>query len=143
MDNTFITTDDYTSVCTERELSYLNDNTQQRQQTERVAMETVAGYLRSRYDITAAYTRRDDDRNPQLVQAVINVTLWLMTHRLPANMGHERRECLYNDTIAWLKDVQAGKASPDLPTYTDPGTGATDANNPMRYGSMPPSRYDY
>lgn len=52
-----------------------------------------------------------------------------MIHRLPQNMGHERRECLYNDSVKWLRDVQNSKASPDLPTYT--GTdGETDAHNP-------------
>lgn len=57
-------------------------------------------------------------------------------------MGHERRECLYNDAVKWLRDVQSSKASPDLPLYISPD-GNTDTRNPVRSGSMPPNRYDY
>ncbi len=62
-----------------------------------------------------------------LVQCAVNIALWLMIHRLPQNMGHERRECLYNDAVKWLRDIQAGKASPDLPLYERVRTGTTRA----------------
>ena len=77
-----------------------------------------------------------------LVQVAVNISLWLMVHRLPQNMGHERRECLYNDAVKWLRDVQSSKASPDLPLYIS-ADGNTDTRNPVRSGSMPPNRYDY
>ena len=57
-------------------------------------------------------------------------------------MGHERRECLYDDAIKWLRDVQASKATPDLPLYIS-ADGNTDARNPVRSGCMKPNRYDY
>jgi len=78
-----------------------------------------------------------------LVQVAVNITLWLMIHRLPQSMGHERRECLYNDSIKWLKDVQASKASPDLPTYMSEDGTESDAANPVRYGSAPRSKSDW
>lgn len=89
-----------------------------------------------------AFAAEGEDRNAMLVQCAVNITLWLMIHRLPQNMGHERRECLYNDSIKWLRDVQSSKASPELPTYVS-CDGDTDAHNPVRFGSMPPNRYDY
>ena len=83
-----------------------------------------------------AFAAEGEQRNAMLVQCMVNITLWLMIHRLPQNMGHERRECLYNDSVKWLRDVQNSKASPDLPTYAG-ADGETDAHNPVRYGSMP------
>ena len=138
----FLTVEDYRSVCTEFELEQLSALTDDRIVAERAAMEQISSYMRHRYDMEKAFSIEGIERNSMLVQAVVNITLWLMIHRLPQSMGHERRECLYNDTIKWLRDVQASKASPDLPTYIA-SDGSTDANNPIRYGSMPPNRYDY
>lgn len=132
----FLTTEDYQSVCDDFELEQLQANTDIRLQAEKAALETISSYTRHRYDMDKAFTQEGGDRNPMLVQCAVNITLWLMVHRLPQNMGHERRECLYNETIKWLKDVQASKAAPDLPTYTS-DDGERDANNPVRYGSNP------
>lgn len=138
----FLTVEDYSSVCTEFEMEQLSALTDDRLVAERAAMEQISSYTRHRYDMDKAFSAEGEDRNAMLVQCAVNITLWLMIHRLPQGMGHERRECLYNDSIKWLKDVQTSKASPNLPTYT--GTdGTSDANNPIRYGSMSPNRYDY
>ena len=105
-------------------------------------MEQIASYLRGRYDIERAFAQQGECRNAMLVQCAVNIALWLMVHRLPQSMGHERRECLYNDAVKWLRDVQASKASPDLPLYIS-SDGSTDTHNPIRSGCMPPNRYDY
>lgn len=138
----FLTVEDYRSVCTEFEMEQLSALTDDRLIAERAAMEQISSYTRHRYDMERAFNAEGEDRNAMLVQCTVNITLWLMIHRLPQSMGHERRECLYNDSIKWLKDVQASKASPELPTYIS-ADGNHDANNPVRYGSMPPNRYDY
>lgn len=138
----FLTVEDYRSVCTEFEMEQLSALTDDRLIAERAAMEQISSYTRHRYDMQRAFDAEGEDRNTMLVQCTVNITLWLMIHRLPQSMGHERRECLYNDSIKWLRDVQSSKASPDLPTYVS-GDGNTDANNPVRFGSMPPNRYDY
>ena len=138
----FLTQDDFKSVCDDFEMEQLNVLTEDREVAEKAAIEQICSYTRSRYDMDAAFNATGDDRNPMLVQCCVNITLWLMIHRLPQNMGHERRECLYNDSVKWLKDVQASKASPDLPVYTDKA-GETDIHNPIRFGSMPPNKYDY
>lgn len=137
----FITDDDYRSVCDAFELEQISHCSDTREKAEAAALEQIASYLRSRYDIATAFEAVGADRNPMLVQCAVNISLWLMVHRLPQNMGHERRECLYNDAVKWLKDVQAGKAAADLPLYlSDSGE---DTQNPVRFGSMPPNRYDY
>lgn len=138
----FLTVEDYRSVCDDYEMEQLSALTDDRLAAERAVLEQIGSYTRHRYDMEKAFAAEGEDRNAMLVQCAVNITLWLMIHRLPQNMGHERRECLYNDSIKWLRDVQSSKASPELPTYVS-CDGDTDAHNPVRFGSMPPNRYDY
>ena len=138
----FLTQDDFKSVCDDFEMEQLSALTADRETAEKAAIEEICSYTRSRYDMNTAFSMTGDDRNPMLVQCCVNITLWLMIHRLPQSMGYERREDLYNGSIKWLKDVQASKASPDLPVYVDKD-GGTDIHNPIRYGSMAPNKYDY
>lgn len=138
----FLTLDDYSSVCDDYEFKQITEKEDVRLKAEAAAMEEIASYLRSRYDIDRAFAAVGSCRNAMLVQVAVNISLWLMIHRLPQNMGHERRECLYNDAIKWLRDVQASKATPDLPLYIS-ADGNTDARNPVRSGCMKPNRYDY
>ena len=138
----FLTVEDYKSVCDDYEMEQLSALTDDRLKAERAALEQIGSYTRHRYDMERAFAAEGEDRNAMLVQCAVNITLWLMIRRLPQNMGHERRECLYNDSIKWLRDVQSSKASPELPTYVS-CDGDTDAHNPVRFGSMPPNRYDY
>ena len=137
----FLTDDDYKAVCDDFEFEQLQAHTDIRKQAEKAAFEKISSYTRDRYDMTKAFAQKGDCRNSMLVDCAVNISLWLMVHRLPQNMGHERRECLYNDAIKWLRDVQASKSSPDLPIY-ESDTGE-DTRNPVRFGSMTPNRYDY
>ena len=138
----FLTLDDYSSVCDDYEFKQITEKEDVRLKAEAAAMEEIASYLRSRYDIDRAFAAVGSCRNAMLVQVAVNISLWLMVHRLPQNMGHERRECLYNDAIKWLRDVQASKATPDLPLYIS-ADGNTAARHPVRSGCMKPNRYDY
>ncbi len=135
----FLTTDDYKSVCDDFEFEQLQAD-QYRETAEQAALETIASYTRHRYDIQTAFQQTGTDRNPMLVQCAVNITLYLMIHRMPQSMGHDRRQCLYDDAIRWLKDVQSSKASPDLPTYTSPDGTDTDSHNPVKWGSMEPNQ---
>lgn len=135
----FLNDDDYNAVCDDFEFETLQANTDLRLTAERAAQEQISSYTRHRYDMARAFRQTGADRNPQLVQCCVNITLWLMVHRLPQNMGIERRESLYNESIKWLRDVQASKASPDFPTYMGID-GDTDANNPVKWGSQKKTR---
>lgn len=139
----FLTLDDYRAVCDDYEFKQITQNDDIRTTAEAAAMEQIGSYLRHRYDIDRALSASGFCRNAMLVQCAVNISLWLMVHRLPQNMGHERRECLYNDSVKWLRDIQAGKASPDLPTYQSHDGSDDDLRNPVRCGSMKPNRYDW
>lgn len=138
----FLTLDDYRTVCDDYEFKQITQNDDIRTTAEAAALEQIASYIRHRFDTDRAFAASGCCRNSMLVQCAVNIALWLMIHRLPQNMGHERRECLYNDSVKWLRDIQAGKASPDLPTYQSED-GNDDSRNPIRFGSMKPNRYDW
>lgn len=139
----FLTIEDYQTVADTYELENIQADAELRERVEKAAIEEISSYTRHRYDMAKAFRATGEDRNPLLVQCCVNICLWLMIHRLPDNMGHERRECLYNDSIKWLRDVQASKASPDLPTYISEDGSENDTANPVRYGSKKRSNYDW
>lgn len=67
-----------------------------------------------------AFAQQGVCRNAMLVDCAVNITLYIMVHRLPQSMGSDRRVQLYEDSIKWLRDVQASKASSDMPKYATP-----------------------
>ena len=73
-----------------------------------------------------------------LVQVAVNISLWLMVHRLPQNMGYERRECLYNEPLNGSAMSQSSKP-PRIFRFTYPRTVTPITRNPLALGSMPPT----
>ena len=130
----FLTDDDYMDVCDDFEFEQLQAHTDIRKQAEKAAMEKISSYTRDRYDMKKAFAQKGDCRNSMLVDCAVNISLYILVHRLPQSMGSDRRDQLYEDSIKWLKDVQASKATPDLPRYISED-GDTDAHNPVRFGS--------
>lgn len=141
----FLTTDDYRVVTCPADLDIICQSSDEiRQQAERTAMEEVAGYVRTRYDIDSAFSRSDSERNPLLVQLTASIALWWLGQWLPGMMGGEMRQTLYDNAISRLKDIQKGSFTPDFPEY--PADGDHDSSpggNPIRYSSMKKSGYDW
>lgn len=55
-------------------------------------------------------------------------------------MGYEIREKRYEQALKYLKDIQAGNVTPNIPTLTGP-KGEEDYHNPVRYGSAEKNNY--
>lgn len=139
----FLTTDDFKAVCDTQTLTVINQNdTDNLDRAERYAIEEVSSYLRTRYDVTTAFAKTGTQRNGYLVMIVADVALYHLVSWLPKRIGFDIRETRYNQAISWLKDVQSGKATPDLPTPTDPTTGQ-ETSQPVRYGGWSKSEYQY
>ena len=139
----FLTTDDFKAVCDTQTLTVINQNdTGNLDRAERYAIEEVSSYLRTRYDVATAFAMTGTQRNGYLVMIVADVALYHLVSWLPKRIGFDIRETRYNQAIAWLKDVQSGKATPDLPTPTDPDTGQ-ETSQPVRYGGWGKSEYQY
>ena len=140
---TFLTIDDFKAVCDMQTLNVINQaDTGNLDRAERYAIEEVSSYLRSRFDTAAAFSASGDQRNGLLVMILADVCLYHLIAWLPKRIGFDIRETRYNQAIAWLKDVQSGKATPDLPTPTDPTTGQ-ETSQPVRYGGWGKSEYQY
>lgn len=139
----YIDEQDYRTAIDEREQAVISKYPEEWQRAEAVACEIAAGYLRTRYNVDEAYAKLGDERNPRLVQAIIHIALYQMVHRLPQSMGHERWKDRYEEAIAWLENVQAGKTSPALPLLSDPNTGEAQPNGALRFGSIEKSTYHY
>ena len=141
----FLTEDDYRVVTCPSDLAIICQSSEEiRQQAERTAMEEVAGYVRTRYDIDEAYSKTDIQRNPLLVQLTVSIALWWLGQWLPGMMGGEMRQTLYDNAISRLKDIQKGNFTPEFPEYPEEGDPDTGwGGNPMRYGSMKKNGYDW
>ncbi len=55
-------------------------------------------------------------------------------------MGREIRKERYDRAIKWLEEVQTGKVTPDLPTFTGED-GEEDIYNPVKWGSEKSNTY--
>lgn len=141
----FLTEDDYRVVTCPSDLAIICQSSEEiRQQAERTAMEEVAGYVRPRYDIEAAYSKTDIERNPLLVQLTVSIALWWLGQWLPGMVGLDLRQLLYDNAIERLKDIAKGSFTPDFPEYSQQDSSATGwGGNPMRYGSMKKHGYDW
>lgn len=139
----FLTVEDYRVVTSPADLDIICQSSDSiRLQAERTAMEEVAGYVRTRYDIDRAYAAAGSDRNPLLVQLTVSIALWWLGQWLPGMLGGDMRLTLYDNAISRLRDIQKGNFTPDFPEYpADDPTAA--GGNPLRYGSMPRNGYDW
>lgn len=130
----FLTEEDYI-VASSTALSVLQQSSEEnRERAERMAIEEVSGYLRSRYDVEKVFAATGAERNDLVVMRTCDVALYHLSSWLPNKMGHDIRKERYELAIKWLEGVQAGKITPDLPTVTGED-GEEDINNPMKWGS--------
>ena len=101
----FLAEEDYI-VASNVALNVLQQCSEEKRETaERMAIEEVSGYLRSRYDVKKIFAATGSERNER-----------------------------YELALKWLEGVQAGKIIPDLPTVTGED-GEEDVNNPVKWGS--------
>lgn len=138
----FLNKTDFKAVCDPVTLDVINQaDDENLNRAIGYALEEVASYLRSRFNVAAAFAKEGSERNAQLVMIVCDVALYHLVAWLPKRIGFEIRETRYNNAIDWLKNVQAGKTTPDLPPLTNE-TG-DDIGNPIRYGGWEKSEYMY
>lgn len=107
---------------------------------EQRALSRITSALRGRYDVEKAFACEGVQRDAELVGCAVDIALYHMSASLPQKMGSEVREKRYKDAIEYLKEIQAGRVIPDIPTVTGPD-GEEDFHNPIRYGSAPKNEY--
>lgn len=136
----FITEEDYIQVGAEALKIMQQSSEDNRLAAEKRALARIASALRGRYDIEKAFSATGDGRDLELVGCAVDIALWHMVAALPQRMGSEVREERYKAALDYLKDIQAGRVTPDIPLLTGPD-GEEDYNNPVRYGSEQKNHY--
>ena len=120
----FLTNDDYRVVTCPSDLEIICQSSEDiRRQAERTAMEEVAGYVRgTRYDIDAAYSKTDIQRNPCSCSSLYQSRCGgSPANGCPACWEAKMRQTLYDNAISRLKDIQKGNFTPEFPEYPDGG----------------------
>lgn len=136
----FITEENYIQVGPDALKIMQQSSEDNRKTAEQRALSRIAAALRGRYDVDATFAREGDERDAELVGCATDIALYHMCCSLPGKMGYEVREKRYKDALDYLKEIQAGRITPDIPTITGP-SGEEDYHNPVRYGSA--SKNDY
>jgi phage gp36-like protein len=137
----FLTIEDYKAVTDQKGLDLLQQQDgENRQRAENYAIEEASSYLRPEYNTDVVFTQQGEARNSQMVMIVCDIALYHLVSRLPQRQGFEIREIRYKQAIAWLKDVQAGKAFPNIPVKTNEDGKEYST---IRWGSIPKQGYEW
>lgn len=96
------------------------------------AIVETKGYLTA-YDIETIFGAEDGDRNPLLLIFIKDIAVWHFLVLSNAGVELELREKRYDRAIAWLKGVQKGIITPNLPTITEEDGDVS--NTTIRTGS--------
>lgn len=91
------------------------------------------GYLGA-YDRTAIFNMSGNDRNTLLLMFIKDMATWHFLVLCNAGTKLELRKERYDRAISWLKAVQKGDVTPDLPT-TEAETGS--GSGIIKFGSNP------
>lgn len=76
----FITEEDYKVVIGEVALKVISQvSPKNRANAETVALEEISGYLRPKYDCTAIFSARDEQRNKLIVTYACDIALYHMS----------------------------------------------------------------
>ncbi len=82
------------------------------------AIQEAKGHLGA-YDRDAVFKKVDTERNALLLIFVKDIAVWHFINLCNAGTELDLREKRYNRAVDWLKSVQRGDVSPDLPKVED------------------------
>lgn len=92
-------------------LTVITRNRQKAEQAISDAVAEVRSYLCARYDMDIELSKTGADRSPMVVKVARDIALFNCYNiSNPVNMPESRREA-YRDAVAYLKSVQAERAS--------------------------------
>lgn len=114
----------------------INNNEAIRLQAELVAIGEARSYLVQKYQFDAELLLTGNDRDPQLVNYICDITLYHLHSRISPRNIPELRVTRYDNAIHWLKMCAMGDATPKLLEYETPKTA-------LRFGSQPKNVNSY
>ncbi|SEF86377.1 MULTISPECIES: phage protein Gp36 family protein [Parabacteroides] len=108
------------------------------------AIAEARGYL-TRFDTARTFSASGSKRNQLLLIFVKDIAVWHLINLCNAGSELPLRQDRYERAVDWLKAVQRGDVSPDLPSK-EPEGGKAEKNNPIgpvAYGSNPKRTQHY
>lgn len=84
----------------------------------------ACGYL-GRFDTERIFTAEGGERNALLLIFVKDIAVWHFINLCGAGNYYENRKDRYERAVAWLRGVQRGEITPDLPRRTDDAGNAS------------------
>lgn len=91
---------------------------------------------RPKYDVDAVFSKEGTERNALLLEITKNIAIWYLIRLCNVDMMFENIKDRYDRAVEWLKKVNKGDITLDLPLLAVDDT-AIDANasQPFRFGS--------
>jgi len=99
---------------------------------------------------TNSFTQ-SDSRNPKLVEVLVDIVLYNIHSRINPKSVPTQRKIRYDGddpeqrggAIGWLKNVQKGSITPDLPVITDEDGETPQNTESVAYGTSSNTAYGY
>lgn len=98
------------------------------------AVQEARGYL-SAFDRDAIFSAALAERNALLLIFIKDIAVWHFINLCNAGSELEVRKARYDRAVDWLKAVQKGNVSPDLPVVLD--DSGVDSSDLIKFGSNP------
>ncbi|MFR9578741.1 MAG: phage protein Gp36 family protein [Rikenellaceae bacterium] len=99
----------------------------------------ATSYLASKYNTTSIFAATGDDRNATLVEHIKSIALYYLMRKNNVDINADNTQSYYRNAIEWLKMVNAGTLTPDLPLLSEDGVVSTT----QRIGSNPKFTHIY
>jgi phage gp36-like protein len=96
------------------------------------AISEAKSYLNG-YDRDTIFGATGDARNTLLLTFVKDIAAWHLINLSNAGTEYSVRQDRYNRAVNWLKELQKGNVSPDLPKLEN--SEGVDEATPVRFGS--------
>lgn len=131
--------EDYDVVIDRKSLdAMVKGQPQQLEKAEQAAISEARGYL-GKYDTDRIFSQTGS-RHEKLVSVITNISVYNLCASLPARAADEVRRQRYEDALAWLKGIQNGTITPDLP-YKEDSSGEDGSG--MLLGGLRPQNWDW
>ena len=103
----FLIEDDYKRLITSDDREVVEQADAEIRLTAEVsAIEYFKGYLRGRYNVETLFNQTGEDRNPILVQFLMDEVLYTLHSSLPGNLMPEIRQIRKENLDSWLLKIQ-------------------------------------
>ncbi|CAG2532938.1 Mu-like prophage protein gp36 [Maribacter dokdonensis] len=114
----FLKTEDYQVQVRQWVTNILTDGgTTLMERAEMAAQEEMESYLANKFDVATIFdpAQPEADRNALVVMYMVDIAVYHLHANITPNDVPEVRQVRYDNAIAWLRKVNKGELSPNLP----------------------------